>query len=123
MATTKMKPLLLPALAASLLPKVKIDHQMAQSILDNLGYTLQDLSLEYGDVVIPEGDISHQLYYGSTYNSANLIGYVNVENGIYWANPENNHKTAEQAALDLIAVSEVEQEKTEIQSNRTFEYD
>lgn len=81
---------------------ITIDSQLATLILDRLGFSLQDLSLEFGDVVIPSGDVSHQLYYSSEYSNANLVGYVNVENGIYWSNYVNNHSTAQQAALDLI---------------------
>jgi hypothetical protein len=86
---------------------VEIDDKMAQSILDRLGYTLQDLSLEYGDVVIFDNDISHQLYYGSEFNSANLMGYVWVENGIYYTGTGINHKSPELAALDLIERNKV----------------
>jgi hypothetical protein len=82
--------------------KIKIDHKLAESILDRLGYTLEDLSLKYGDVVISSGDISHHLYYGSVWSTANLMGYVNIENGIYYANPDSNHHTAELAALELL---------------------
>jgi hypothetical protein len=81
---------------------VAIDDKMAQSILDRLGYTLQDLALEYGDVVIFDNDISHQLYYGSEYNAANLMGYVWLENGIYYTGAGINHKSPELAALDLL---------------------
>lgn len=81
---------------------VSIDTKMAESILDHLGYTLQDLSLDYGDVVIADNDISHQLYYGSNYSTVNLVGYVWIENDIYYTGSGINHKTAELAALDLI---------------------
>lgn len=54
---------LIPARAASVSVSIdSLDFQMAQSILDRLGMSLQDLSLEFGNVVIPDGDISHQLY-------------------------------------------------------------
>lgn len=94
----------------------KIDHQMAQSILDKLGYTLQDLSLEYGDVVIGDNDISHQLYYGSHYSNVNIVGYVRIDNGIYYTH-HNNHKTAEQAALELIPSNLVESARREIEAH------
>lgn len=81
-----------------------IDHLIAQSILDRLGMSLQDLSLEYGDVVIPDGDISHQLYYGSNYNASTLLGYVWCENDIYYTSNVigGNHSHPELAALDLL---------------------
>lgn len=83
--------------------EVFIDDKMAQSILDRLGYTLQDLSLDYGDVVIPDGDISHQLYYGSEYSSTNLMGYIWVENDIYYVKTgAMNHLSPELAALELL---------------------
>lgn len=83
--------------------EVFVDDKMAQSILDRLGYTLQDLSLEYGDVVIPDGDISHQLYYGSEYSSTNLMGYIWVENDIYYVKTGTmNHLSPELAALELL---------------------
>ena len=84
-------------------PLVVIDDKMAQSILDHLGYTLQDLSLEYGDVVIPNEDISHQLFYSSPYNSAELVGYVWIDNGVYYTScGVLNHKSPELAALELL---------------------
>jgi hypothetical protein len=82
--------------------KIDIDFLLAQSILDRLGYSLQDLSLEYGNVVIPSGDISHQLWYDSIDNACTIMGYVWIENGIYYVRPDRNHKTPEQAALDLL---------------------
>jgi hypothetical protein len=94
-----------------------IDFQMAESILDRLGYVLDDLSLKYGDVCICNGDISHQLYYSSTANSANIVGYVRVENGIYYVKWDN-YKTAEQAALELIDRELVEKTRLAIESDR-----
>jgi hypothetical protein len=85
-----------------LLTKIKIDHLLAQSVLDRLGYDLQDLSLEYGDVVIPSGDISHQLWYDSIDNACTILGYVWVENDVYYAKHDSNHHTPELAALDLL---------------------
>jgi hypothetical protein len=80
------------------------DHQLAQSVLDRMGLTLQDLSLEYGNVVIPSGDISHQLYYGSVYTAFNLIGYVWIENGLYHTSiaDAGNFSHPEAAALSLV---------------------
>jgi hypothetical protein len=79
------------------------DHLLAQSILDRLGYNLQDLSLEYGDVVIPDGDISHQLWYDSIDNSCNIMGYVWIENDLYYVSGGvGNHTTPECAALELL---------------------
>jgi hypothetical protein len=80
-----------------------IDDKMAQSILDRLGYTLQDLSLEYGDVVIPNEDICGQVFYSSPYNSAELVGYIWIDNGLYYTScGVLNHKTMELAALELL---------------------
>jgi hypothetical protein len=105
MTVTTQSPVLIPARAASVdLSADTIDHLMARSILDRLGFSLQDLSLEYGDVVIPSGDISHQLYYGSNYNATTLYGYVWCDNGIYYASNVigGNHRHPELAALDLL---------------------
>ena len=99
-----------------------IDHQLAQSILDTLDYTLQDLSIQFGDVIIQDGDISHQLYYGSKFSNANIIGYVRIENGIYYSR-DNNHQTAEQAALDLLPDNMVQSAKKEILARREFAVD
>lgn len=85
-------------------PLVNIDDKMAQSILDHLGYTLQDLSLEYGDVVLPNEDISHQLFYSSPYNSTELMGYVWIDNGLYYTScGVLNHESPELAALELLS--------------------
>jgi hypothetical protein len=98
--------ILIPARAAS----IQIDFQMAQSILDRLGYTLRDLSLEYGDVVIPHDDITHELHYPSHHNSHNIAGYIYCDNGIYYTSGEhwNNHRQPECAALDLLDRAVVE---------------
>lgn len=80
-----------------------IDFKMADSIISELNCNLRDLSLEYGDVVISSGDISHELYYESSYNSHTLLGYVWVENDIYYTSIGNsNYHTPEQAAMDLL---------------------
>jgi hypothetical protein len=97
--------ILIPARAKSLQSAATpIDFQMAESILDRLKYTLRDLSLEFGDVIIEDGDITHELYYPSINNSHTIAGYIYCENGIYYASGShwNNHKTPEQAALDLL---------------------
>ena len=82
--------------------KVAIDWQLASDILDRLGYSLQDLSLDFGDVIISDGDISHVLYYSSHHSTFNSMGSIWVENGIYYAKPDRNHRTHEMAALDLL---------------------
>ncbi len=82
--------------------KIDIDFLLAQSVLDRLGYTLEDLSLTYGDVVIPSGDISHQLWYDSIENACTIIGYVWIENDIYYTSLGNNHRDPDIAALDLL---------------------
>jgi hypothetical protein len=96
-----------------------IDFQMAQSILDKLGYSLQDLSLDYGDVVIPSGDISHQLYYSSIHSTINLMGYVWTESDLYYVGT-NNHKTPEQAALELLDPAVVQRTAIEIELERAM---
>jgi hypothetical protein len=100
-----MKITLIPSRAKSLESvATPIDFQMAESILDRLGYRLRDLSLEFGDVVIPQNDVTHELYYPSINNNHTIAGYIYCENGIYYASGShwNNHKTPEQAALDLL---------------------
>jgi hypothetical protein len=82
--------------------KNQIDCQLAESILDRLGYTLEDLSLTYGDVVIPSGDVSHQLWYDSTDNACTIMGYVWCENGIYYVSGNTNYGFPELAALELL---------------------
>jgi hypothetical protein len=82
--------------------KIAIDWQLAKNILDRLGYSLQDLSLDFGDVVIPDGDVSHQLWYDLIDNACTIMGYVYVENDIYYARFDRNHRTPETAALDLL---------------------
>lgn len=98
----------------------QIDARMAESILDELGYTLEDVSLSLGDVVIEDGDISHQLYYGTDYSTAQILGYVRVENGIYFTHL-NNYRSPEEAALELIpqfvikgAIERIESRKSEM---------
>lgn len=105
MTVTTKTTILIPARAASVsLSTDSIDHLMASSILDRLGMSLQDLSLEYGDVIIPDSDISHQLYYSSNYNASTLMGYIWCEQGIYYTSNVigGNHHSPEQAALDLL---------------------
>lgn len=97
--------ILIPARAKSLqTAATPIDFQMANLIIDRLGYSLRDLSLEYGDVVIPQEDVTHELYYSSNHNSHTIAGYIYCEFGIYYASGAhwNNHKTAACAALDLL---------------------
>ena len=83
-----------------------IDALAAQSILDKLGYSLQDLSEEFGDICVGDDDISHQLYRASIQSTCNLMGYVWMENGLYYvvrsANDLGNYRTPQQAALQLI---------------------
>lgn len=70
-----MKTTLIPARAKSL-ESAPVDHLMAKSILDRLGYGLRDLSLEYGDVVIPQNDVTHELYYPAVNNSHTIACYI-----------------------------------------------
>jgi hypothetical protein len=105
-------------MAMSVPTKIKIDHQLAESILDRLGYTLEDLSLKYGDVVIPSGDIHSQLWYDSIDNSCTIMGYVWIENDIYYAKPDSNHHTAALAALDLLDVNLVQSTAIKIQTEK-----
>lgn len=127
MTVTTKTTKLIPARAASLLFAETnidaIDHQMAESILDRLGYSLQDLSIEYGDVVLDDGDISHQLYYSTVYSDVNLQGYIRVENGIYYSNHQNNYLTAQQAALDLIPAHLVRSTLQDIEMERSVAVD
>lgn len=105
MTVSTKSTLLIPALAASVsLSTESIDSQMAESILDRLGFSLQDLSLEFGDVVIPDSDISHQLFYSSSYNASTLFGYIWCEQGIYYTSNVigGNHRSPYVAALDLL---------------------
>lgn len=105
MTVTTETTILIPARAASVsLSTDSIDHLMASSILDRLGMSLQDLSLDYGDVIIPDGDISHQLYFSSEYNASTLLGYVWCENDVYYTSNVigSNHRHPKVAALDLL---------------------
>lgn len=83
-----------------------IDSKIAAIILDELGFTLQDLSLEYGDVCIADGDISHQLYYESIYSSANVYRYIYKDGDIYYTDGFNNFSSPELAALDCVTESD-----------------
>ena len=112
-----MTTLLIPARAASI-QSAPIDFQLAQSILDRLGYTLRDLEMEYGDVCFAEGDITHELYYGSLYNTHNIIGYVRQEVGYYYTDGQNNYQHAECAALDLLDRAIVEDARYTIEIER-----
>lgn len=109
--------ILIPARADSL-QSAPVDFQMAQSILDRLGYCLRDLELEYGDVCFAQGDITHELYYGSIYNTHNIIGYVRCENSCYYTDGNSNYKTPEQAALDLLDRAIVEDARLAIDLER-----
>jgi hypothetical protein len=112
--------------SCNLSENIRIDFQLAQSVLDRLGYILQDLSLDYGDVVIPSGDISHQLYYKSAYSDCNLIGYVWIENGLYHTAvlDAGNFLFPEAAALSLLPHDLVEKTVKEIEwdSENSFQY-
>lgn len=113
--------LLIPARAASI-QSTPIDFKMAMSILDRLGYCLQDLSLEYGNVCIGQDDISHQLYYGTEYSTSNIMGYVYSDNDMYYASGNHwvNHHHAECAALDLLDRAIVEDCKYAIELERAM---
>lgn len=85
----------------------KIDSETASLIIAKLGFNLQDLEAEYGNVVCDE-DISHQLIYKSEHNSCVIAGYVWYENGIYYTSSGNaNFNTPQQAALELLKDSDV----------------
>jgi hypothetical protein len=109
--------LLIPARAASI-KFAPVDFQLAQSILDRLGYTLRDLSLEYGDVCFGNGEITHELHYSSLFNSHTIMGYVKQENGIYYTDGNNNYQHAECAALDLLDRGIVEDARYQIELDR-----
>lgn len=106
-------------------PTQPIDFQLAQSILDRLDFFLRDLSLEYGDVVIPQEDITHELYYSSNYNSHNIAGYIYCENGIYYtaAHAWRNHKHPALAALELLERAVVEDARHVIELERAMAVD
>ena len=49
------------------------------------------------------GDISHQLWFDNIDNPCALLGYVWLENGIYYTSTSpDNHATPQPAALDLL---------------------
>ena len=83
-----------------------IDHKIAQIILDELGFTLQDLSIMYGDVCIADNDISHQLYYESIFSTANIYRYIYKDGDLYYTDGLNNFTSPELAALDCITESD-----------------
>jgi len=92
------------------------DHQLANSILDILGYTLEDLSLNYGDVVIPQGDISHQLYRNNS-----LLGHIWIWAGSYHISPNCIDRTHPAlAAMDLLSQAEIAFAKLQIEANRAL---
>ena len=92
------------------------DHRLASSILDQLGYTLEDISLNYGDVVIPQGDISHQLYLNNS-----LLGHIWQWEGFYHTSPNCiDRTTPELAALDLLPQSEILAAKLQLEINRAL---
>jgi hypothetical protein len=109
--------------AAASIQSVPIDHLMAQSIIDRLGYTLRDLTIEYGDVCFENGEITHELHYSSFFNSHNIMGYVKQENGIYYTNGKNNYQHAEIAALDLLDRTIVEDARYQIEIERACAVD
>lgn len=89
-----------------------IDATTAQYILDKLGYSLQDLSEEFGNVSVGDDDISHQLHYLSIDSTFNLMGYVWMENDLYYVRSSEcsgNYRTPQQAALQLIDPKLIEQ--------------
>lgn len=112
-----MTTLLIPARAASI-QSAPIDFQLAQSILDRLGYTLRDLELEYGNICFAPGEITHELYHGSLYNTHNIAGFVRCENSCYYTDGNNNYKTPEQASLDLLDRAIVEDARYAIEIER-----
>jgi len=84
-----------------------IDYKMSELILNHLNYTLDDLSIYIG-IPAENGEISHQLYYASSYSSCNLIGYVYHDNGLYYtAIGCDNYDNPDRAALDLISKQSV----------------
>lgn len=85
----------------------KIDSALAARILAHCDYKLADISLTYGGITLEDGDISHQLYYESIDNAGSVIGYVRIENGIYFTHL-NNYRTPQEAAIELLPRGEVE---------------
>lgn len=94
---------------------MKIDHKMADSILDRLGFDLEEIDI-YGDG--NGSGITHHLFYPSRYSTANLMGYVSCENGIYYVDPANNHASPQQAALELLDRTVVENAALAIELER-----
>ncbi|MDE2430457.1 MAG: hypothetical protein KGM99_17170 [Burkholderiales bacterium] len=101
---------------------IQLDFKMAESILDRLGYELDDLSRLNGDVVIEQGEISHQLHYPSRHNAYNVAGHVWHENGLYYVS-NSNYKTAEEAALEHLDRALVERTYHEIVLERSLAKD
>lgn len=87
---------------------MQYDFQLADSILDRLNLTLQDLSLDYGDVVIEIGEISHQLWYDSIDGSCAIMGYVYQDREIYYITGGMNYRSPQCAALELLDPTIVE---------------
>jgi hypothetical protein len=78
-----------------------IDPRMAESILERLGYNLNELNAD-SDRAPTNGEISHQLHYPSLNSSFNVMGYIYCDNDIFYTNGDNNYRHAELAALELI---------------------
>jgi hypothetical protein len=91
------------------------DHQLASSILDNLGYTLYDLSEEYGGMIINQGDVSHQLFFNNV-----LMGYVWLWGTKYHTSIDvTDRLTPELAALTLLPKSQIDRAVLEINFRRS----
>jgi hypothetical protein len=100
-----------------------IDFKMAESILDRLGYSIEDLSLNYPDVVFENGEISHQLWYGSIASTCNIMGYICQCNGVYYVSGNRNYATYQQAALELLNPNVVEDCRFAIELERSMAVD
>lgn len=88
--------------------KIKIDFRLATDVLERLGFDLQDLSMEYGDVVIENGEISHQLWYDAPDSSCVIMGYVYQDREIFYVSGGGNYRMPQLAALELLDRQAVE---------------
>jgi hypothetical protein len=96
-----------PSSATTATESISIDWRMADKILSHLGYTLNELNAD-SDYVPTNGAVSHQLHYPSSHNSANIMGYVYCDNGMFYTNGDNNYRHAEEAALELVSADLVQ---------------
>lgn len=100
-----------------------IDFKMAESILDRLGYSIEDLSLNHPDIAFENGEISHQVWYDSIDSTCNILGYIRQCNGVYYVSGSRNYTTYQQAALELLNPTIVEECRYVIELKRAMATD